>query len=59
MLGYVYYRKSSLPTDIDLGIDRKRHEALAETDNAKFGWLHIRTCIVAGVGFLSDAFFCH
>ncbi|CAG8562499.1 16909_t:CDS:2 [Dentiscutata erythropus] len=36
--------------------DRRRREALAEIDNAKFGWFHIRTCIVAGVGFFADAY---
>ncbi|CAG8591070.1 5410_t:CDS:2 [Diversispora eburnea] len=29
---------------------------LEEIDNAKFGWFHIRTCIVAGVGFFADAY---
>ncbi|CAG8787579.1 19861_t:CDS:2, partial [Dentiscutata erythropus] len=36
--------------------DKRRREALAEIDNAKFGWFHIRTCIVAGVGFFADAY---
>ncbi|CAG8561388.1 1873_t:CDS:2, partial [Gigaspora rosea] len=31
----------------DNDYDRRRREALAEIDNAKFGWFHIRTCIVA------------
>ncbi|CAG8537295.1 3218_t:CDS:2, partial [Acaulospora morrowiae] len=34
----------------------KRRQALAEIDNAKFGWFHIRTCVVAGVGFFTDAY---
>lgn len=36
--------------------DEKRRLALAEIDNAKFGWFHIKTCIVAGVGFFTDAY---
>lgn len=36
--------------------DSKRREALAEIDNAEFGWFHIRTCVVAGVGFFTDAY---
>ncbi|RHZ61205.1 hypothetical protein Glove_349g115 [Diversispora epigaea] len=36
--------------------DSKRRQALAEIDNAKFGWFHVRTCIVAGVGFFADAY---
>ncbi|CAG8715799.1 24417_t:CDS:2 [Gigaspora margarita] len=28
---------------------KKRREALAEIDNAKFGWFHIKTCIVADI----------
>ncbi|CAG8499570.1 16038_t:CDS:2 [Cetraspora pellucida] len=41
---------------IESDYDKKRREALAEIDNAKFGWFHIRTCIVAGVGFFTDAY---
>ncbi|CAG8494212.1 7732_t:CDS:2 [Dentiscutata heterogama] len=41
---------------IESDYDKKRREALAEIDNAKFGWFHIRTCIVAGVGFFADAY---
>ncbi|KAF8339844.1 phosphate transporter [Cantharellus anzutake] len=37
-------------------IDERRRQALAEIDNAKFGWFHLRTCIVAGIGFLTDAY---
>nr|AHL29283.1 phosphate transporter [Gigaspora margarita] len=40
----------------DNDYDKRRREALAEIDNAKFGWFHIRTCIVAGVGFFADAY---
>jgi PHS family inorganic phosphate transporter-like MFS transporter len=34
----------------------RRQQALAEIDNAKFGWFHIKACIVSGVGFLTDAY---
>lgn len=37
-------------------IDEKRRAALAEIDNAKFGWFHIRACLVAGTGFFTDAY---
>jgi PHS family inorganic phosphate transporter-like MFS transporter len=30
--------------------------ALAEVDNAKFSWFHAKVCIVAGVGFFTDAY---
>ncbi|KAI8870421.1 phosphate transporter [Ramicandelaber brevisporus] len=37
-------------------LDKKRRDALAAIDNAKFGWFHIRACLVAGVGFFTDAY---
>jgi len=45
---------SEVKIESDYG--KKRREALAEIDNAKFGWFHIKTCIVAGVGFFADAY---
>jgi hypothetical protein len=27
-----------------------------QIDNAKFGWFHIRACIVSGVGFFTDSY---
>jgi|SRR6185312_2671382 len=36
--------------------DTKRRNALAEIDNAKFGWFHVRTIVVTGVGFFTDAY---
>ncbi|CAG8497644.1 4882_t:CDS:2 [Acaulospora colombiana] len=36
--------------------DKKRKEALEQIDNAEFGWFHVRTCLVAGVGFFTDAY---
>jgi PHS family inorganic phosphate transporter-like MFS transporter len=37
-------------------LDEKRRAALAEIDNAEFGWFHIRACLVAGVGFFTDSY---
>jgi len=37
-------------------LDERRRAALAEIDEAKFGWFHIRACLVAGVGFYTDAY---
>ncbi|KAJ2565195.1 hypothetical protein GGH95_004508, partial [Coemansia sp. RSA 1836] len=33
-----------------------RRRALAEIDNAKFGWFHIKACLVAGIGFFTDSY---
>ncbi|KAJ2003802.1 hypothetical protein GGI04_001655 [Coemansia thaxteri] len=33
-----------------------RRRALAEIDNAKFGWFHVKACMVAGVGFFTDSY---
>ncbi|KAG0311525.1 Inorganic phosphate transporter pho84 [Dissophora globulifera] len=37
-------------------LNERRREALAKIDNAEFGWFHIRACLVAGVGFFTDAY---
>ncbi|EKM78132.1 hypothetical protein AGABI1DRAFT_76554 [Agaricus bisporus var. burnettii JB137-S8] len=37
-------------------LDRARRIALAEVDNAKFSWFHVKICIVAGIGFFTDAY---
>ncbi|CAG8626626.1 8111_t:CDS:2 [Funneliformis mosseae] len=37
-------------------LDETRRTALEKIDNAKFGWFHIRACLVAGVGFFTDAY---
>ncbi len=34
----------------------KKREALAKLDNAKFGWFHIKACLVSGIGFFTDAY---
>ncbi|KAK4509165.1 ferroxidase fet3 [Mucor velutinosus] len=43
-------------TDYVLTPKERRRLALEEIDNAKFGWFHIRACIVSGVGFFTDAY---
>jgi PHS family inorganic phosphate transporter-like MFS transporter len=45
---------SKSPSREDL--DDTRRIALEEIDNAKFGWFHIRACLVAGIGFFTDAY---
>ncbi|KAI0346286.1 phosphate transporter [Trametopsis cervina] len=37
-------------------LDEKRRAALAEVDNAKFSWFHLKVTLVAGVGFFTDAY---
>src|SRR5436189_4400474 len=39
----------------EIDID-KRRAALKEIDEAKFGWQHVRACMVAGTGFFMDAY---
>jgi PHS family inorganic phosphate transporter-like MFS transporter len=43
------------PTDY-VDLDERRRAALNEIDNAKFGWFHIRACIVSGIGFFTDSY---
>ncbi|KAG0212729.1 Inorganic phosphate transporter pho84 [Mortierella sp. GBA30] len=35
---------------------KRRLDTLAMVDNADFGWFHVRACMVAGVGFFTDAY---
>ncbi|KAI7867945.1 phosphate:H+ symporter [Spinellus fusiger] len=37
-------------------LSERRRIALEEIDNAKFGWFHVRACIVSGIGFFTDAY---
>lgn len=37
-------------------LDERRRAALEEVDNAKFSWFHFKVCMVAGVGFFTDAY---
>ncbi|KAI5981925.1 major facilitator superfamily domain-containing protein [Pisolithus albus] len=48
------YPEKSQPTATSL--DERRRAALAEIDNAPFSWFHIKVCLVAGVGFFTDAY---
>ncbi|KAG0679159.1 Inorganic phosphate transporter pho84 [Pichia californica] len=41
--------------DVDDPLERKRL-ALEAIDNAPFGWYHVRTIMVGGVGFMTDAY---
>jgi PHS family inorganic phosphate transporter-like MFS transporter len=36
--------------------NERRRLALHQIDNAPFGWRHVRACVVAGVGFFTDAY---
>lgn len=42
--------ESATPNGVT-ALNARRRAALAEVDNAKFGWVHVKTCLVAGVGF--------
>jgi PHS family inorganic phosphate transporter-like MFS transporter len=42
--------------DAAFALDARRRAALAEVDNAKFSWFHAKVCVVAGVGFFTDAY---
>ncbi|CCH59136.1 hypothetical protein TBLA_0B02940 [Henningerozyma blattae CBS 6284] len=35
---------------------KRRQLALQEIDNAKFGWYHIKSILVGGVGFMTDSY---
>ncbi|KAJ7231967.1 major facilitator superfamily domain-containing protein [Mycena rebaudengoi] len=37
-------------------LDQRRRVALAEVDNAPFSLFHVKVCLVAGVGFFTDAY---
>jgi MFS transporter, PHS family, inorganic phosphate transporter len=39
-----------------LSLDERRRAALKEVDTAKFSWFHIKVCVIAGVGFFTDAY---
>ncbi|KAJ7903690.1 phosphate transporter [Mycena olivaceomarginata] len=42
--------------DVHYVLDERRRAALAEVDNAAFSWFHVKVCMVAGVGFFTDAY---
>ncbi|KAF8873999.1 phosphate permease [Infundibulicybe gibba] len=37
-------------------LDERRRDALAKVDNASFTFFHLKVCMVAGVGFFTDAY---
>lgn len=37
-------------------LSTERRSALEEVDNAKFSWFHFKVCLIAGVGFFTDAY---
>ncbi|KAG6878356.1 hypothetical protein C0993_008114 [Termitomyces sp. T159_Od127] len=39
-----------------LTINNRRRNALQEIDEAPFNWFHAKVCLVAGVGFFTDAY---
>ncbi|GFZ49947.1 Inorganic phosphate transporter PHO84 [Saitozyma sp. JCM 24511] len=47
-------QKAQATTGITAG--ERRRAALVEVDEAKFSWFHAKACIVAGVGFFTDAY---
>jgi PHS family inorganic phosphate transporter-like MFS transporter len=51
-----FNEKESSVSDVALDLNAKRRAALAEVDNAAFGWFHVKACAVAGVGFFTDAY---
>lgn len=51
-VGEAYSAQSSPVIDPN----ESRRRALEQIDNAEFGWRHVRACIVAGVGFFTDAY---
>jgi len=44
------------PSNTAYVINERRRAALAEIDNAKFSLFHAKVCLVAGVGFFTDAY---
>ncbi|CED85180.1 phosphate transporter [Phaffia rhodozyma] len=49
------HKESKLGSDYQ-SPEMKRLAALRELDEASFSWFHVKTCIVAGVGFFTDAY---
>ncbi|OWZ54510.1 phosphate:H+ symporter [Cryptococcus neoformans c45] len=42
--------------NVPMSAGERRRAALAEIDEASFSWFHAKACIVAGVGFFTDAY---
>ncbi|QRV90022.1 Sugar (and other) transporter [Ceratobasidium sp. AG-Ba] len=43
-------------SNVGMSYDERRRAALREVDEAKFSWFHVKACLVAGVGFFTDAY---
>ncbi|OZJ05822.1 hypothetical protein BZG36_00955 [Bifiguratus adelaidae] len=50
------YDMDGLKDDFGFDLDAKRKAALENIDNARFGWFHIRACLVSGMGFFTDQY---
>ncbi|KAG1735810.1 major facilitator superfamily domain-containing protein [Suillus lakei] len=50
-----YHEKGQTSTTVAV-LDERRRAALAEIDNAPFSWFHVKVCVVASVGFFTDAY---
>ncbi|KAF8150603.1 phosphate transporter [Crassisporium funariophilum] len=48
--------QNAVRSDAAYILAERRRAALADVDNAKFSWFHAKVCIVAGVGFFTDAY---
>ncbi|GAA6001461.1 hypothetical protein JCM10207_006677 [Rhodosporidiobolus poonsookiae] len=53
---YANNSAGSLNGGVQMDLNARRRAALAEVDNAKFSWFHVKACCVAGVGFFTDAY---
>ncbi|PCH42215.1 phosphate transporter [Wolfiporia cocos MD-104 SS10] len=42
--------------DVVYSVNKQRRALLAEIDNARFSWFHLRVAFVSGVGFFADAY---
>ncbi|TFK88823.1 phosphate transporter [Polyporus arcularius HHB13444] len=47
---------STLGREDSIVLNSRRRAALAEIDQADFSWFHVKVCMVAGVGFFTDAY---
>ncbi|GJE93815.1 phosphate permease [Phanerochaete sordida] len=52
------YRDQNEPPNSRAGfiLSKERQSALAEVDGAHFSWFHLKVCLIAGVGFFTDAY---
>jgi PHS family inorganic phosphate transporter-like MFS transporter len=50
------YHKNPQRDEVAQVLDERRRAALAEIDNAKFSWFHVKVALVAGAGFFTDAY---